>query len=429
MSKLVINNDSTVTLTMEFGKEVWNLAIDKAFDKNKETVKVDGFRQGHVPRDIFNKKFGEESLYSDAIDFLLQENYGKEVEANNIMPVGYPEITIDKVSADEVVILAVIPVKPEVKLGEYKNLEVEGLDTEIKEEEVTAELNVLLDEMSEMQVKETHVEDGDTAVIDFVGYLGEEAFENGAGTDHPLVIGSGSFIPGFEEQLVGKKAGESIEVSVKFPEEYHAEDLKGQDATFKVDIKEVKTKVVPTLDDEFVKDLNRDGITNVAELKASIEEYLASSKKTQNQNHLYDQLLAKAADNAEMIVPKGMVETEIDRMINEYNQQLTMQGLSLETYFQMTGTTEETLREQMQENAKSRVEQMLVLEAIIENEKFEVTDEEVNAELTKMAEMYNMELEQITQAVGGEAAIKDSLVSRKALDFLVDNANITKQDK
>ncbi len=429
MSNWKLNENSTGTLTMEFKGDVWKDAIDKAFDKKKETLKMDGFREGNVPREVFNKKIGEESLYTDAIDILLQAEYGKQLEKHDIHAVGYPQLSIENVDQDGVVLKAEVPVKPEVTLGEYKNLEVESLNLTVTDEEVNAEVDRLLDGMAEMIIKDTAIESGDTAVIDFVGSVDGEKFEGGSAENHSLVVGSNSFIPGFEEQLLGKKAGEKVDVEVTFPEEYHAENLKGKPALFEVTVHEVKYKQVPELDENFVKDLDRDGVESVDDLKADIKKHLESSKASQNDNHIYDQLLEKACENSNVDIPEVMVETEINRMLNEYAQQLQMQGMNLETYYEMTNTNEETLRTQMNDSAKQRVKQMLVLESVIAEENFEVTADDVNKELDTLAKMYNMEVAQIEQAIGGTDNLKESLKSRKALEYMKENAVITVQDK
>jgi len=425
MSTWELKENSQGLLTLEIKGDDWTSALDKSFQKNVKEVNVDGFRKGSVPRAIFEQKFGKESLYNDAIDFGLNEAYVKGLDEHGIDPVAYPELSIKDINEEGAVIECVITVKPEVTLGDYKGLEVESIKVEATDEEVEQELAAMTQEFAEMIVKDGAVENGDTAVIDFEGFLGEEAFEGGKGENHPLVIGSNSFIPGFEEQLIGLKAGESKDVVVTFPEEYHAENLAGAEATFKCTVHEVKFKEVPAIDDEFVKDLDREGINTVEELKASIVEQITKTKESQNESMVFDNLVKMAAENATMEVPEAMVNTEVDRMVQEYAQQFQMQGISLDQYYQMTGSSEEDLRATMVDSAKLRVEGNLVLEAIIAKEGLAATDADAEAEIADLAERYGMPVEQITPMLGGLDAVKENLKARKALEFLKENATIT----
>jgi trigger factor len=425
MSNWELKENSQGLLTLEIKGDDWTKALDESFKKNVKEVNVDGFRKGAVPRAIFEQKFGKESLYNDAIDFGLNEAYVKGLEEHSIEPVAYPEISLKDITEEGAVIECVITVKPEVTLGEYKGLEVESIKVEATDEEIGQELAALTQEFAEMIVKDGEVADGDTAVIDFEGFIGEEPFEGGKGENHPLVIGSNSFIPGFEEQLVGLKAGESKDVKVTFPTEYHAENLAGQEATFKCTVHEVKFKEVPAVDDEFVKDLDREGINTVEELKASLAEQIVKTKESQNESMIFDNLVKLAAANATMEVPQPMVDTEVDRMVQEYGQQFQMQGLSLDQYYQMTGTTEEDLKATMVDNAKLRVEGNLVLEAIIAKEDLAATDADAEAEMADLAARYGMPAEQIAPMLGGVEAVKENLKARKALEFLKENAKIT----
>jgi len=425
MSNWELKENSQGLLTLEVKGEAWTAALDKSFNKNVKEVAVDGFRKGSCPRPIFEKKFGKESLYNDAIDFGLQDAYVAALDEHNIEPVSYPELSIKDITEEGAVIEAVITVKPEVTLGEYKGLEVESIKVEANEEEIQAELDALTQEFAEMIVKDGAIEDGDTAVIDFEGFLGEEPFEGGKGENHPLVIGSNSFIPGFEEQLVGLKAGESKDVLVTFPAEYHAENLAGQEATFKCTVHEVKLKEIPALNDEFVKDLDRDGVETVEQLKEEIIAKITSTKESQNESMIYDNLVKMAAENATMDIPQPMVDTETDRMVQEYGQQFQSQGLSLEQYYQMTGSTEGDLKATMTESAKARVMGNLVLEAIIAKEDLAATDEDAEKEIEALAAQYGMPADQIGMMLGGPEAIKENLKARKALEFLKENAKIT----
>ncbi|MCP1125371.1 trigger factor [Bacillus sp. AFS018417] len=410
-------------LTIEVDAKEVNNSLDAAFKKVVKTINVPGFRKGKMPRPLFEQRFGVESLYQDALDIILPKAYGEAIDETGIFPVAHPEIDIEKFEKGEnLIFTAKVTVKPEVKLGEYKGLTVEKVDTTVTDEDVENELKSLQERQAELAVKEDGtVENGDTAVIDFEGFVDGEAFEGGKGENYSLAIGSNTFIPGFEEQLVGLKAGEQKEVEVSFPEEYHAAELAGKPATFKVTVHEIKVKELPALDDEFAKDANEE-VATLDELKAKLRENLEENKKQEADNKLRDEVVEKAAANAEIDIPEAMIETELDRMVREFEQRLSYQGMNLELYYQFTGTDEAKLKEQMQEDAAKRVTTNLVLEAIIKAENIEVTEEEVNAEVEKMAEMYNMPVDAVKQALGNVEGVKEDLQVRKAVDFLVDNS-------
>ena len=353
-------------LTIEVPAEEVNKALDKAFNKIVKQINEPGFRKGKMPRPLFEKKYGVEALYQDALEIVIPEAYSNAIDEAGIEPVDFPEIdgTENFAKGQDFTFTATVTVKPEPKLGEYKGLEVTKLPTEVTDEEVEAQIQEQLARKAELEVKEEGaIEEGDTAVIDFEGFQGEEPFEGGKGEDYPLEIGSGSFIPGFEEQLVGVKAGESKDVVVTFPEEYHAAELAGKEATFKVTVKEVKTKVLPELNDEFAKEIDPE-VESLEALRAKIKEQAAEQKKAESEGALRDELVEKAAANAEMEIPESMVNTELDRMIQEFGQRLQMQGMNLELYFQFSGQTEADLRGQMKEDAENRVRVSLTLEAI-----------------------------------------------------------------
>ncbi len=423
MSKWKLNEDSTGILTLEFSGDTWAEALDKAYEKNKDSVKVDGFREGNVPKNVFLKKFGYESLYSDAIDYLLENNYSQALTENNVEPVSYPEVAIDNVDENGVTINLTVAVAPELKLGAYEGLEVEVAVTKVTDELVDAEVEKLLDQHAEMIVKDGSVEDGDTAVIDYEGFKDDVAFEGGKAENHPLVIGSGSFIPGFEEQVKGMKVNEEKAINLTFPTEYHSEDLAGADVVFKVKVNEIKTRQVPELTDEFVSELELEAKT-VADLKAFIKDNLTKSFDAQKDNAVNEMLLDKAADNSEVNIPKQMIDTEVTRMINDTANQFAQQGISMEQYFQITGTTEEDLREQVRADASKRVKHMLTLEKLIEALKVEASEAEVTEEITKMAEMYSMEVEAVEQAIGGRAQVEYSVKARKVFGALKDSAKV-----
>ncbi|WP_332275389.1 trigger factor [Bacillus velezensis] len=409
-------------LTVEVDADTFKTALDDAFKKVVKQVSIPGFRKGKVPRGLFEQRFGVEALYQDALDILLPVEYPKAVGEAGIEPVDRPEIDVEKIEKGESLIFtAKVTVKPEVKLGDYKGLGIEKDDTAVTDEDVQNELKALQERQAELVVKEEGaVENGDTVVLDFEGFVDGEAFEGGKAENYSLEVGSGSFIPGFEEQLTGLEAGAEKDVEVTFPEEYHAEELAGKPAVFKVKIHEIKAKELPELNDEFAKDIDEE-VETLAELTEKTKKRLEEAKENEADAKLREELVLKASENAEADVPQAMIDTELDRMLKEFEQRLQMQGMNLELYTQFSGQDENALKEQMKEDAAKRVKSNLTLEAIAQAENLEVTDEEVEAELTKMAEAYNMPVENIKQAIGSTDAMKEDLKVRKAIDFLVEN--------
>nr|WP_304217650.1 trigger factor [Fredinandcohnia onubensis] len=410
-------------LTVEVDAETFNQGLDEAFKKVVKQVNVPGFRKGKMPRGMFEKRFGVESLYQDALDILLPDAYENAIKETGIEPVDRPEVDVEQIEKGKnLIFTAKVTVKPEVKLGDYKGLEVEKLEDTVTDEEVDAEIKQLQERNAELVVKEEGtVENGDTVVIDFEGFVDGEAFEGGKAENYSLEIGSGSFIPGFEEQLVGIATGEEKEVEVNFPEEYHAENLAGKPATFKVKVHEIKAKELPELDDEFAKDVD-DEVETLDELKAKTRTRLEETKKRDAENSLKDTLIEKASENAEIDIPEAMVNTELDRMLREFEQRLQMQGMNLDLYFQFSGQDENALREQMKEDAGKRVRVNLTLEAIAKAENIEVSEEEISAELENMATMYGVSADEIKSMLGGLDGITEDLKIRKAIDFLVENS-------
>ncbi len=413
-------------LTVEVEVEKVNQGLDEAFKKVSKQVNIPGFRKGKIPRSMFEKRFGVESLYQDALDFILPEAYMAAIEETGIEPIDRPEIDVEQMEkGKELIFKATVEVKPEVKLGDYKGLEVEKMDTEVTDEDVAEELKSMQERQAELVVKEEgEVVEGDTVVIDFEGFVDGEAFEGGQADNYSLEIGSGSFIPGFEEQLIGLKSGEEKDVEVTFPEEYHAAELAGKPAVFKVKLHEIKTKELPELDDEFAKDVDESAET-LEELKAKIRTRLETSKKEEAETKLRDQLVDMATANAEFEVPEILINNEVDRMMQEFEQRLQMQGMNLELYFQFSGQDQEALRSQMTSDAEKRVSMNLTLEAIAKAENLEADEETVNKELDRMAEMYNMQVEDIKRALGDNLdSLKADLKVQKAVEFLVENSKI-----
>lgn len=411
-------------LTFQVSAEEFNKALDKAFKKVVKDVQIPGFRKGKIPRGLFEKRFGVEALYQDAVDFVLPTAYMKAVEEADIEPIDQPEIDIDQIEKGKPLIFtAKVMVKPEVRLGEYKGLEVENEEVEVTDEDVMHDLEHQRERHAELVIKEEgEIEEGDTAVIDFEGFIDGEPFEGGKAENHSLEIGSGQFIPGFEDQLIGKKSGEELEINVTFPEDYHAKEFASKDATFKVNIHEVKSKELPELDDEFAKDID-DEVETLEELKNKTKEQLLEQRKQNAENKKRETLIEKASENAEVDIPEVMIENELDQMVQEFEQRLQMQGMTLEMYSQFSGQDKDELKEQMREDAEKRVKTSLTLDAIVEAEGLEASDEDVEKELDKMAEMYGTDKEQIRKMLGANTdAIKKDLRKRKAIDFLVEQS-------
>lgn len=412
-------------LTIEVSADKVNEGLDAAFKKVVKQINVPGFRKGKMPRGMFEKRFGVEALYQDALDFIFPDAYMTAIDETGIEPIAQPEnvdFDLEQMGKDkDFTFKATVQVKPEVTLGEYKGLEVEELDTTVSEEDVQKELEALQNRHAELVVKEEGTAVlGDTVVIDFEGFVDGEAFEGGKGENYSLELGSGSFIPGFEEQLVGVAAGESKDVEVTFPEEYHAAELAGKPAVFKTTVHEIKGKELPALDDEFAKDVD-DEVETLDALKEKIKTRLEDSKKHEAEHNLQDTVVEKAAENAQVELPEVMIDNEVNRLLQDFEQRLQMQGMNLQLYYQFSGQDEEALREQMKADAEKNVRVRLTLEAIAKAENLEVSEEDVNAELEKMAGMYNMPVDNIKKALGGTEGIKEELKYKKAIDFLVEN--------
>ena len=411
-------------LTINVSADQFDEALNEAYKKVVKTVSLPGFRKGRIPRNIFEKQFGVESLFQDAVDIVLPSAYEEAINQTEIFPVDQPEVDIDQIEkGKDLVFKAVVTVKPEVKLGEYKGLEYEAEEVEVTDEEVDTALEDLRQSQAELVLKEEGtVEDSDTVVIDFEGFIDGEAFEGGKAENHTLEIGSGQFIPGFEEQLIGKSANEEAEIELTFPEDYQAEEFAGKDAVFKVTIHEIKHKELPELDDDFAQDVD-ENVETLAELKEKKKEELLSNKELEAENKKRESLLLKASDNAEIDIPEVMVETELKNMLQEFEQRIQMQGMTLENYYQFSGETEESIKTQMKEDALKRVKSNLTLEAILEAEELEVEDADIDAELEEMAKMYSMEKEQILGMLGGNAdVLKEDLKIKKAMNYIVEQA-------
>lgn len=412
------SNEGVLTVTVP-AEEV-NAGLDKAFKKVVKQVNVPGFRKGKMPRQMFEQRFGAEALYQDALDFILPDAYASAVEEAGINPVDRPEIDIEQMEkGKELIFTAKVTVEPEVELGDYKGLEVEKEDTEVTEEDLNKAIEADLARKAELVVKEEgEVAEGDVVNLDFDGYVNDEAFEGGKAEGYDLEIGSGQFIPGFEEQLIGTKVGDEKDVNVTFPEEYHAEELAGKEAVFKVKINEVKSKEVPELDDEMAKELD-ESVDSVDAYKEKYKKDLQEQKTLQAENNMKESLIAQAVENAKVDIPEAMINTELDRMMQEFEQRIAQQGLNLDLYYQFSGQTEEQLKESMKADAEARVKTNLTLAAIAKAENIEVSDADVDAELSKMSEQFGLSVDDIKAALGNGEVLKDDLRIQKAIDVLV----------
>lgn len=409
-------------LTFEIPVEDIKEGLDKAFKRVQKNITVPGFRKGKVPRQVFNNVYGESALYEEALNSTLPKAYESAVKEAELDVVTQPEIDVKSMEKGQPwVLTAKVTLKPEVKLGEYKNLEVEKQDKTVTDEDVKNEIESKRKSLAELVVKEDAAESGDTVVIDFEGFVGDEAFEGGKGENHSLELGSNSFIPGFEEQLVGVKPGDEKDVVVTFPEEYHAEDLAGKEATFKVKVHEVKALQLPELDDEFAKDAD-DSVETLAELENKIRVDLTESKEAAAKEIVEDLAIRKAVENAEIVeLPYEMVHEEIHRQMDHFLNNLKRQGIDKELYFQITGSSEADLHDQFSEEAELRTKTNLVLEAIVENEDLTVTDEEIENEVNELATQYQMPAEQVKQFVSNDMLTSD-IKLKKAMELIVSTA-------
>lgn len=400
----------------------WEKEIEKAYEKASKNFKVDGFRPGHAPKDIFMKKYKEETLWMDAAENYIEEAYKEVMDENKDLElVAQPKVEIKSLDKNGVEFVFTLVTKPEVKLGKYKGLGVKKEETTVTKEEIEKSIEEMRNHYADYSVKTGKIENGDIAVIDFEGFKDGVPFEGGKGENYSLTIGSNTFIPGFEDQLIGHETGEEVDVNVTFPEDYHAENLKGAKVTFKVKINTVKEKNVPELNEEFFADLGMEGINSKETLEKQVEENIKTRKDYDNENKYIDALLDVATNNMEVEVPEEMVYDETSRMLKRYEEQLGMQGIKLEDFYKFTKSNEEDLREKMKEEALKIVKQRLLLEAIVKEESLEVSDEEAEHEAEHLAGHYNMSKEDFLKEFGGLEAVKyDSLV-RKALEILKEN--------
>ena len=415
-------------LTIEAGADELEKAIEKAYQKQKKKISIPGFRKGKVPRQMVEKMYGKEVFYEDAANELIPDAYDKALDECEEDIVSSPKIEVVQIEAGKPFIFtATVALKPEVKLGKYKGVKVDQMDTEVTDEEIDQEINKERENNARnITVDNRPVKDGDITALDFEGFVDGEPFEGGKGEDYPLTIGSGAFIPGFEEQLVGAEIGKEVEVKVTFPEDYQAENLQGKEAVFKCTIKEIKEKELPELDDEFASEVSE--FETMAEYRESVKKSLTEKKEKDAKNAKEEAAIQAVVEDSEMEIPEPMLESQQKQMVDEFAQRITMQGISMEQYLQITGSSYQQLVEQVKPQAEERVRSRLVLEAVAKAEKLEATEEDYEEELKTMAEVYQMEADKVKELMRerDKRSIMQDLAVRKAAEFVTENAKESK---
>ncbi|MDD2625245.1 MAG: trigger factor [Bacilli bacterium] len=398
----------------------WEDLLTKSFEKNVKGKKVDGFREGKIPRDIYIKKYGIESLYMDAVNDAIPNAY-EEVEKSGLKPIVQPKVDIKKIDEKGLELTFTVTESPEINIKKYKGLKVKKDKVSVSKEEVKEEIENLRKQYAEIVIKEGTIELGDTVVIDFEGFKDDKPFEGGKGENFPLEIGSKTFIPGFEEQLVGLKTDDKKDIKVTFPEDYPAENLKGKEVVFKVNIHEVKNKQIPELNEDFILDLAMENVKTEEDLNKKVKENLTEKKEMDADNKLVDSILDEINKNVTVDIPEELINQEIDRMIANYEERLKMQGITLQQYLEFTKMNEEDLRKQLGKEAEKSVKYRLVIEEIIKLEDIKVTDKEVDKELEEMSKIYQMSTEEVEKAMGGKDYLQHDLLVKKVIDFLKEN--------
>ena len=425
MSVKVEKQDNNMAkITIEVGADKLEDALNQAFLKQKNSISIPGFRKGKVPRQMVEKMYGPEVFYDEACNILIPDAYEEALDECEEEIVSRPEITVEQIKKGEPFIFsALVALKPEVKLGKYKGVTVEKIDASVSDEDVSkALLKEQENNARNVEVTDRPVKDGDMTVIDFEGFVDGVAFEGGKGENYSLTIGSGTFIPGFEDQLIGAKIGEDVEVKVSFPEDYQAEELAGKPAVFKCKVNEIKEKILPELDDEFAAEVSE--FETLEEYKADIRKNLEESKAKEAKDEKESKVIEAIIKDSEMDIPEAMIETQQEQIIDEFAQRMQMQGLSMEQYYQFTGATHDKLMESVRPQAEDRIKARLVLEAVVKAEGIEVSDEELEDELKQVAEAYQMELDKVKEMMPEKSLknIKDDIAVRKAAEFAVNNA-------
>lgn len=409
------------TIIKKIEKDTWGKALDESFKKNVKKVEVDGFRKGKCPRNVFEKKYGKESLYNDAIDALLPALYTEVLKESGLVPVIQPNVDIKSIDENGVELEFVITTKPEVKVNKYKDLGVKKEKVSVTKKEIEEEIDRLRNQYAEIEIKDGKIENGDTAVIDFEGFKDGVAFEGGKGENYPLEIGSKTFIPGFEEALIGLKSEEEKDINVTFPEDYPSDELKGKEVVFKVKVHEIKHRVLPEINEELFDDLGLEGVNTKEELENHVKEDLTKKKEGSANNKFVDAILAEIAKNTEVELDEELVHEEIHAMLHNIEDRFRMQGLSLEQYLQFTKKTMEDMEKDLEPEAKKNLTYRFMLEEIAKLEKIDATEEDLDKEIEDLSKMYNMTKEEIVNAFGNKEIIKDELINRKTIEYLEKN--------
>ena len=411
-----MKNVKTIKITVD--GESWQNCLDKAYDKKKKDIKIDGFRKGAVPKDIYIKKVGVETLFKDACDIAINERYESTLKEADVTLACEPTVNIESVDKDSCVIEFTFISKPEVTLGAYTKLGVKREEVKVTKEEIEHEINHIKEHMAEVVIKENgSIEEGNTAVIDFEGFVDGKKLEGGTGANYPLEIGSNTFIPGFESGLIGASVGETRELNLKFPENY-TEELKNKDVLFKVTVREIKERVMPEINKDFFEDLGIDGVDSIEKLEEHVKKDLEEHKNHEADDKYVDELLHIATDNMKVEINNEIIDSEIERMINQYRQELQMQGVSLEQYLSMTNTKLEDMKSMMKPQAIARIKTRYLLEAIIDEKKLVATKEEIEKEIKDSCDKYGIQKDEFLRYVGGEEGIKYELEMRKAIDII-----------
>ncbi|MDD6190163.1 MAG: trigger factor [Firmicutes bacterium] len=424
-STLISKENNEVKFKMEITAEEFENAVVKVYQKEKDKFEIDGFRKGKAPRSLIEKRYGEGIFFEDAINNLFSLNYPLAVDELDLDIIDYPRTEFGQIKKGEgFEITVTVSVYPEFEVKDYTGVEIEKVSGEVTDEDLEREMKNLADRNSRMVEVDRPAQDGDMVLIDYAGFVGDDQFEGGTAERQPLKLGSGTFIPGFEEQLIGAVKGEERDVKVTFPEQYHSEDLAGKDAVFKCKVHEIKEQEIPELDDDFAKDVSE--FDTLEELKASKREDLAKAKAAQAESSMKNSVIEKVFEANDIDVPEVMVQSEIDSMISEFDQQLRAQGMDIQSYFQYMGQDQNTFREQLREDALKRTKTRMIVSKIADQEDFEVTEEEVKEELEKMAAMYGLEVEKLTEMIGVQnlSAIRGDIKIRKAIDFMFEKAVI-----
>lgn len=403
---------------IEINGDEWSKKIDDAFKKVIKTVKIDGFRPGKAPRNIYEQKYGKASLVMEAVDNSMQDAYSKALEKFKGEPIVQPTVAIEKADEEGVVYVFTFTTKPEVKIKKYTGLNVKKDVVKVTKKDVDAEIEKMRKEYADLQVKEGKAEEGDTVIIDFEGFDKDKAFEGGKAENYALELGSHSFIPGFEEALIGVKAGDKKDVNVSFPEDYHAEELKGKPVVFKVTVHEVKTKVFPELNEEFFLDLGLEDVKTKEDLEKTIKETMTEQKEYESENKYVDELFEALLKQTEVEIPHELIHEELDRMVSQYEERLKMQGITLEQFYKYTNSSEEALKSQMHEEAEKRIKLRFAIDEIIEKEKIDATDEEVEKDALEKSKKHGMDKDEYIKAFGGSEMLKYDIKVQKVLEIL-----------